>query len=179
MLDEIALVGLGSAGRADNRVPAWRNGHRAKRLREDGLMFMACTAGGGFRANCTLVAHLGLIRYVQPVYIASFNGELLLVSDEARYIVEIRHRSGHYLAEVDLDRTARDTVLTDLLAGQYAGAARVYRLADATAEFARAVSQRCVDEGEDVPLWLADLLDNASEPASARFNVKPAEAAAT
>ena len=56
---------------------------------------------------------------------------------------------------------------------------RVYRLEDATAEFARAVAQRCVDEGEDVPLWLADLLDNAREPASARFNAKPAEAAAT
>lgn len=105
--------------------------------------------------------------------------KLLLVSDAARYIVEICHRSGNYLAEVDLDRTARDTVLADLLAGQYAGAARVYRLADATAEFARAVSQRCVDEGEDVPSWLADLLDNASEPASAGFNAELAETAAT
>jgi hypothetical protein len=87
--------------------------------------------------------------------------------------------SGNYLAEVDLDRTARNTVLTDLLAGQYKAAARVYRLEDATVEFARAVAQRCVDEGEDVPLWLADLLDNAREPASARFNAKLAEAAAT
>ncbi len=109
----------------------------------------------------------------------SLNRELPPLSDEARYIVEIRHRSGNYLAEVDLDRTGRGTVLTDLLAGQYEAAARVYRLEDATAEFARAVAQRCIDEGEDVPLWLADLLDNAREPASARFNTKPAEAAAT
>jgi hypothetical protein len=101
------------------------------------------------------------------------------LSDEARYIVEIRHRSGNYLAEVDLERTDRGTVLADLLAGQYESAARVHRLEDATAEFARAVAQRCVDEGEDVPLWLSDLVDDAAEPASARLNAELAEAAAT
>jgi hypothetical protein len=66
----------------------------------------------------------------------------------ARYIVEIRHRCGNYLAEVDLDRTDRGAVLTDLLSGQYEGTVRVYRLEDKTAEFARAISQRCLDEGE-------------------------------
>jgi len=72
---------------------------------------------------------------------------------QPRYIVEVRYRRGNYLAEVDLDRTDRATVLTDLLAGQYQGAARVYRLEDATGEFVRALFQHCVDEGEDVPLW--------------------------
>ena len=91
------------------------------------------------------------------------------MSDAARYIVEIRHRSGNYLAEVDLDRAARGTVLADLLAGQYEGAARVYRLEDATAEFARALSQRCVDEGEEMPLWLSELVENAGRlPCSRR-----------
>jgi hypothetical protein len=88
----------------------------------------------------------------------------------ARYIVEIRHRCGNYLAEVDLDRTDRATVLADLLSGQYEGAARVYRLEDATAEFARAISQRCADEGEDAPLWLCDLLDTAGASASERLD---------
>jgi hypothetical protein len=97
-----------------------------------------------------------------------------------RYIVEIRHRCGNYLAEVDLDRTDRDTVLADLLAGQYEGAARVYRLEDATAEFARAVLQGCLDEGEDVPLWLCDLVENAGKPArERRFDGHFSEAAAT
>jgi hypothetical protein len=86
----------------------------------------------------------------------------------ARYIVEIRHRSGNYLAEVDLDRADRGTILADLLAGQYEGASRVYRLEDATAEFAGALFQRCVDEGEDLPLWLSDLVENAGPPCSRR-----------
>jgi hypothetical protein len=96
-----------------------------------------------------------------------------------RYIVEIRHHCGNYLAEVDLDRTDRGSVLADLLAGQYEGALRVYRLEDATAEFARAVSQRCLDEGENVPLWLCDLVDNAPEPASEQFEEHLAGASAT
>ncbi len=87
---------------------------------------------------------------------------------QPRYIVEVRYRRGNYLAEVDLDRTDRATVLTDLLAGQYQGAARVYRLEDATGEFVRALFQHCVDEGEDVPLWLSDLIENANEPACPR-----------
>jgi hypothetical protein len=82
----------------------------------------------------------------------------------ARYIVEIRHRSGNYLAEVDLDRADRGTILADLLTGQYEGAFRVYRLEDATAEFARSLCQRCVDAGEDLPLWLSELVENANEP---------------
>jgi len=48
-----------------------------------------------------------------------------------------RFRHGNYLAELNLDRADRGTVLTDLLAGQYQGAARVYRLEDATADRAR------------------------------------------
>jgi hypothetical protein len=79
------------------------------------------------------------------------------------YIVEIRHRSGNYLAEVDFDRADRSTVLSDLLAGQYEGAARVYRLEDATAEFSRAISRRCADDGEEVPSWLCDLVENGNE----------------
>lgn len=86
----------------------------------------------------------------------------------ARYIVEIRHRSGNYLAEVDLDRADRGTILADLLAGQYEGAAKVYQLEDATAEFARALSQRCLDAGEEMPLWLAELVENAGPPCSLR-----------
>jgi hypothetical protein len=101
------------------------------------------------------------------------------MDDSGRYIVEIRHRCGNYLAEVDLDRTDRSAVLADLLSGQYEGAARVYRLEDATGEFARAISQRCLDEGEEVPLWLDELLDSAGEPASQRFDEDVLEAAAT
>jgi hypothetical protein len=86
---------------------------------------------------------------------------------DPRYIVEIRHRNGNYLAELDLDRADRGTVLTDLLAGQYQAAARVYRLEDATADFARAICRHCLDEGEDVPLWLEDLVANA-KPVNAK-----------
>jgi hypothetical protein len=92
----------------------------------------------------------------------------------ARYIVEIRHRSGNYLAELDLDRADRGTILADLLAGQYEGASRVYRLEDATAEFARALFQRCVDAGEEMPVWLAELVENAGPPCSLRTGASAA-----
>ena len=85
-----------------------------------------------------------------------------------RYIVEIRHRSGNYLAEIDFDRADRGTVLDDLLAGQYEGAVHVYRLEDATSEFAQAVSARCAEDGEDIPPWLSELVENGTEPWRAR-----------
>jgi len=70
-------------------------------------------------------------------------------------------RLGHTWPEVGEERTNRETVIADLLAGQYASPVLVvaFNMAegwsrDVSKEIASELMQRCVNEGRDLPASL-------------------------
>src|SRR6201996_3387676 len=73
-------------------------------------------------------------------------------------------RMGRAWREVDEERTGRETVLTDLMDGQYKDPVRVVAFTegwsrDVSEELADDIAQRCANDRFDVPPFLEDFVD--------------------
>jgi hypothetical protein len=87
------------------------------------------------------------------------------VTDTVYLVVDCFGTSGCVWRETRVEATDFETIVSDLLRGEYSDPLRVVAFnttemwsRDASAEIARAIKQRCDRADEDVPSWLADLV---------------------
>jgi len=73
---------------------------------------------------------------------------------------------GRAWREIDEERTDRETMISDLIAGQYSSPARIVAFntaehwsRDVSEEIADEIAERCAGEGRDVPTKLEAFLD--------------------
>jgi hypothetical protein len=87
-------------------------------------------------------------------------------ADETVYLVVDSFRSGTVYCETEVERTDLETIISDLLAGQFNSPARVVAFntlehwsEDVSADIAAEISVRCDIDGLAVPEHLRDFVD--------------------
>ena len=92
-------------------------------------------------------------------------------ADETVYLVIDRFRTGTVYRETEVDKTDLETILSDLLTGQFNDPVRVVAFntvehwaADVSAAVALEIETRCDIQGEPVPDHLADFVQSYSGP---------------
>jgi hypothetical protein len=103
-------------------------------------------------------------------------------ADETVYVVVDRFRAGcDIYREAELERTAPETIIADLMSGQFNDPVRVFAFntlehwaSDISAEVAAEIQIRCDIDGEPVPEHLVDFVEHHA--ASARPLARPVSA---
>jgi hypothetical protein len=86
-------------------------------------------------------------------------------ADQTAYLVIDRFGGDSVYRETEIERTDRETIITDLLAGQFSDPVRVVAFntlehwsSDVTDEIAAEIQTRCDIEGEAVPEHIRDFV---------------------
>jgi hypothetical protein len=108
-------------------------------------------------------------------------------ADETVYLVVDSFRSGTVYSETEVERTDLETIIGDLLAGQFNSPARVVAFntlehwsEDVSADIAAEISTRCDIDGLAVPEHLRDFVDRyAGLTRQLRFDLSMPESIGT
>lgn len=103
------------------------------------------------------------MRYSPPIVPDPYDRDIYLVLDD------FGEQLGRAWAEADEERTHRETVIRDLLTGQYSEPVQVVAFNTAegwsrnvSEEIADDLAQRLASDWRDVPVWLESFLDRHS-----------------
>jgi hypothetical protein len=95
-----------------------------------------------------------------------------LRADQTVYLVIDRFSSGRVYRETEVERTDLETIINDLLSGQFNDPIRVVAFntlehwsQDVSGEIAREIQTRCDIQGDTVPDHLQDFVDSNAGPA--------------
>src|SRR5580698_6794572 len=101
-------------------------------------------------------------------------------ADQTVYLVIDRFRGlGSVYRETEVERADLETIITDLMSGQFNDPIRVVAFntlehwsEDVSKDIAREIQTRCDIEGEDVPESIRDFVDSYVGPAMAGFRAR-------